>query len=104
MCPSLPCGSEVVGNNMIVNFEIDEMPDHEFIISGTMTPRTVPNGTPVSFAQLDFTLMRDVTLVESYSVPIVSRDMRMPLRFKHHFTPSGGFDGVMFNWDVHYAE
>ncbi|QJB56998.1 hypothetical protein [Pseudodesulfovibrio sp. zrk46] len=89
---------------MIVNFEIEEMPDHEFVLTGTMTPRGVPLGTPVSFAQLEFSLTRDVTISDTYSVPIVSKDMRMPLRFKHHFTPSGGFDGVMFNWDVHYAK
>lgn len=104
MCSSLPCGAEVVGSDMIVNFNIVQLPTNEFILSGTMTPRGIPAGTKVDFAQLSFELTRDVTVFDDFSFPIVGKNLRTPIPFKYTFKPSGGFDGIMFNWDVHYLQ
>lgn len=104
MCRSFPCGGKAISGDMVLFFEIDRQPDLQFVLTGTLTPRNVPEGTPVELAVLSFELARDVTLFDSFSFPIVSRDMRTPLHFTHRFQPSGGFDGVKFNWDVRYAQ
>lgn len=100
-CGSFPCGSESIFHDMILSWEVDRLPSDEFVLSGEIMPRGVPEGTKVEFAQMSVELARDMTIFDSFSFPIVTRDMRVPLRFKHTFKPSGGFDGLTFNWDLH---
>lgn len=100
-CVSPPCGSEIIYNDMILNWELERLPSDEYILSGTIMPRGVSEGTRVELAVMSIELARDITIVDSFSFPIVTRDMQVPLRFKHSFKPNGGFDGLTFNWDIH---
>lgn len=100
-CRSFPCGNQVEFHDMLLDWELQREPSDEFVLTGTIMPRGVPEGTKVEMAVMSVELARDVTIVDSFSFPIETRDMRVPLRFKHRFTPAGGFDGLTFNWDIH---
>jgi len=103
-CPTTPCGLEIANSDMIFDYVIVREPSDDYIISGTMSPRGVPDGTLVDMAVLSFELARDMTIFDSFSFPIVGHDLRTPIQFKQRFTPSGGFDGIIFSWDVRYVE
>lgn len=100
-CPTFPCGGDIYYRDMELSWEVQRTPDDEFILSGTIMPRGVPEGTKVEFAQMSVELTRDLTIFDSFSFPVVTREMTVPLTFKHRFKPTGGFDGLTFNWDIH---
>lgn len=103
-CPNFPCGSVVYYNDMELDYSIERDPSDEFILTGTLIPRGVAAGTPVEMAVISFELIRDTTVTESFSFPVAARNMRIPLTFQHRFKPQGGFDGIMFTWDIHLSE
>lgn len=103
-CPSFPCGGTVYNDDMTLAWEIERTPSDGFVLSGTLAPRRLPEGTPVDMAVLGFDLARDLTLFDSFSFPIVGRDLKTPIPFRHRFTPSSGFDGIQFTWDIRYQE
>ncbi len=100
-CGSFPCGSEVIFHDMVLNWEVQREPTGECVLTGTIMPRGIHEGTKVELAVMSIELARDLTIFDSFSFPIVTRDMRLPLKFEHRFKPSGGFDGLTFNWDLH---
>ena len=102
VCSSTPCGAEVVYPDMVINYTIIREPSDECVLSGTAMPRGMAATTQVDLAVLSIELVRDITIFESYSFPMVGRDLSEPLRFEKRFTPSGGFDGITLNWDIRY--
>lgn len=103
-CRSFPCGDQVEYHDMEFDWELQRDPSGEYTLSGTLTPLGVPEGATADLAVMSFELARDLTIVDSFSFPIVSPDMRFPLKFRHRFTTSQGFDGLTFNWDLHIKE
>lgn len=101
-CGTFPCGGTIYNDDVVLNWEIQRTPAEEFILTGTLTSRRVPEGTPVDMAVISFELARDITITDSFSFPVVGRDLKTPLAFRHQFTPSGGFDGIQFTCDIHY--
>ena len=101
-CTSAPCGAQVVYSDMVINYTIVREVSGEYVFSGTAMPRGVAPTTKVDLAVISIELVRDITIFESYSFPMVGRDLTQPLRFKKRFTPSGGFDGITLNYDVRY--
>lgn len=103
-CGMFPCGGEVVYHTMEVEYLIKRATDDTFVLSGTLTPRGGPEGAKIDVAVLSFELSRDITITDSYEVPLEATVYGPPITFRHEFTPSGGFDGISFEWDVHLAE
>ncbi len=101
-CLSTPCGAEIVYPDMVINYTIVREPSDEYVLSGTAMPRGMAATTQVDLAVISIELVRDVTIFESYSFPMIGRDLTEPLRFRKRFTPSGGFDGITLNWDIRY--
>lgn len=104
LCPSVPCGSKVTSGDMTLDYSIVRETSGEYVLSGTLSPRGVVEGTKVDMAVVSFELVRDITVFDSFSFPVVGRELTVPLRFSHRFTPSGGFDGIMFNWDIRFKK
>jgi hypothetical protein len=101
-CRSFPCGDTLETGNMTLAWEIQLLPSDDCLLTGTAMPRGVRPETKVDLAVLSVELIRDDTVADSFSFPMEGRDLQQPLRFSHRFTPAGGFDGVTFNWDIHY--
>jgi len=87
---------------MVIEYVINREPSDEYVLTGTAMPRGVPRTAKVDLAVLSIELVRDMTIFDSYSFPMIGRDLSEPLQFKKRFTPDGGFDGITFNWDVRY--
>ena len=102
-CPSFPCGDTLETNNMTLAWEIQLLPSDDCLLTGTAMPRGARPDAKVELAVLSVELIRDDTVADSFSFPMEGMDLRQPLRFSHQFKPSGGFDGVTFNWDIHYG-
>lgn len=101
-CFSAPCGAQIVYPDMVINYTIIREVSGEYVLSGTAMPRGVAPSTKVDLAVLSIELVRDTTIFESYSFPMMGRDLSRPLQFKKRFKPSGGFDGITFNYDIRY--
>lgn len=102
-CPSFPCGDTLRTDNMTLAWEIQLLPSDDCLLTGTAMPRGARPESRVELAVLSVELIRDDSVADSFSFPMEGEDLRRPLRFSHRFTPSGGFDGVTFNWDIHYS-
>ncbi|QGY38614.1 hypothetical protein GM415_00120 [Pseudodesulfovibrio cashew] len=103
-CRLFPCGGEADYPDMVINYEIVRETTTDYIITGTATLLNGPRDREIELALLDFGLTREGTVFDSYSVPMIGRDLRTPLRFKHRFTPESEFDGVLFDWDIHFTD
>ena len=102
-CQSFPCGNTLETNNMTLAWEIQLLPSDDCLLTGTAMPRGARPDAKVELAVLSVELIRDDTVADSFSFPMEGMDLRQPLRFSHRFKPAGGFDGVTFNWDIHYS-
>ncbi|WP_243543903.1 hypothetical protein [Pseudodesulfovibrio tunisiensis] len=76
----------------------------QFVLQGTAEPRNPPQNAVIDIAVLDVDLVRDTTVAQSFSIPLLGTSAAGPLRFHHVFTADGGFDGLSFNWDIHFRE
>jgi hypothetical protein len=88
---------------MVLNYMIVREPSSEYILTGTAMPRGVSSESKIDLAVLSIELVRDTTVFESYSFPMIGNDLSKPLEFRKRFKPSGGFDGITFNWDIRVA-
>ncbi|WP_419785092.1 hypothetical protein [Pseudodesulfovibrio sp.] len=99
-CQSFPCGDEMKTQDMDLIYEFQLDPSGECLLRGTATPKGVPVNRSVDFIVLSVDLLRDVTVADSLSFPLPCKGPARPISFEKKFTPSGGFDGVAFHWDV----
>ena len=102
-CGSFPCGDTIDFNDMTLAWEIQLLPSDDCLLTGTAMPVGVRPETGVDLAVLSVELIRDDTVADSFSFPMEGNNLQQPLRFSHRFTPSGGFDGVTFHWDIRYV-
>jgi len=103
-CGSFPCGDEIETPDMDLVYEFDLDPSGTCLLRGTATPRGLSVNEDLDFIVISVELLRDVTVADSFSFPVPCQGPDRPIPFEKRFTPSGGFDGVTFHWDVRYQQ
>jgi len=102
-CPSFPCGDEIESRTMNLVYEFDRDPSGDCLLRGTARPKDVPENEDLDFIVISVELLRDITVADSFSFPVPCQGPDRTVPFEKRFTPSGGFDGVTFHWDVQLA-
>ena len=102
-CGSFPCGDTIDFSDMTLAWRYSSCPRMTACSPARAMPVGVRPETGVDLAVLSVELIRDDTVADSFSFPMEGNNLQQPLRFSHRFTPSGGFDGVTFHWDIRYV-